>query len=153
MAASSWRSKRATPTRCGRSRCRCRSTSFAGAADVDRFVAAFHAAHEAVFAIRDEASPVEIVGWTARAACRLAARSDFSLADAGRPTPCRPVRRAYFSGTGFVDAALHDFGRLAVGETLCGPAIVESPFTTIIVDPGARARRLATGSLLIEPGK
>jgi len=36
--------------------------SFEGAADVDRFIAAFHAAHEAVFAIRDEASPVEIVG-------------------------------------------------------------------------------------------
>jgi N-methylhydantoinase A len=127
--------------------------SFAGTADVDRFIAAFHAAHEAVFAIRDEASPVEIVGWTARAACRLAARSDYSLADAGPADALPAVRRAYFSGTGFVEAALHDFGRLAVGETLCGPAIVESPFTTIIVDPGAQARRLATGSLLIEPGK
>src|ERR1700730_2341706 len=31
--------------------------SFAGAADVERFLAAFHAAHEGVFAIRDEASP------------------------------------------------------------------------------------------------
>jgi len=127
--------------------------SFAGAADVDRFIAAFHAAHEAVFAIRDEASPVEIVGWTARAACRLAARSDYNLADAGPADALPAVRRAYFSGTGFVDAALHDFGRLAVDETLCGPAIVESPFTTIIIDPGAQARRLATGSLLIEPGK
>ncbi len=127
--------------------------SFAGTADVDRFIAAFHAAHEAVFAIRDEASAVEIVGWTARAACRLAARSDFSLADAGPPILSPAVRRAYFSGSGFVDAALHDFSRLTVGETLCGPAIVESPFTTIIVDPGARARRLATGSPLIEPGK
>jgi N-methylhydantoinase A len=127
--------------------------SFEGAADVDRFIAAFHAAHEAVFAIRDEASPVEIVGWTARAACRLAARSDYNLADAGPADALPAVRRAYFSGTGFVDAALHDFGRLAVDETLCGPAIVESPFTTIIIDPGAQARRLATGSLLIEPGK
>jgi len=126
---------------------------FAGADDVDRFIEAFHAAHEAVFAIRDEASPVEIVGWTARAACRLAGRSGYSLADAGPSHALPPTRRAYFSGPGFVEAALHDFGRLAVGETVCGPAIVESPFTTVIVDPGARARRLKSGSLLIEPGK
>lgn len=126
---------------------------FADENDVARFVEDFHAAHEAVFAIRDEQSPAEIVGWTVRAACRLSSRSTFDLAPGGRPSGLPPARRAYFGGTGFVDAALHDFNRLACGQSIAGPAIIESPFTTIVVDPGAQARKLASGSLLIDPGR
>jgi len=126
---------------------------FADEADVARFVDAFHAAHEAVFAIRDQHSPVEIVGWTVRAACRLSGRSDLGLAGGGPGYALPPTRRAYFGGTGFVEATLHDFDRLTAGQSVAGPAIVESPFTTIVIDPGAGARKLASGSLLIEPGR
>ncbi len=125
---------------------------FAGEGDVARFVEAFHAAHEAVFAIRDQQSPVEIVGWTVRASCRLSSRSTFDLAGRDAADDLPMARRAYFGGTGFVEASLHDFERLTTGQSIEGPAIVESPFTTIVVDPGARARKLASGSLLIEPG-
>lgn len=124
---------------------------FADEGDVARFVEAFHAAHEAVFAIRDERSPVEIVGWAVRASCRLSGRSTFKLAPAGRSVDLPRTRRAYFGGTGFVDAALYDFERLVPGQSIEGPAIVDSPFTTIVVDPGARARKLPSGSLMIEP--
>ena len=117
-----------------------------------RCVEAFHAAHEAVFAIRDQQSPVEIVGWTVRASCRLSSRSTFDLAGRDAADDLPMARRAYFGGTGFVEASLHDFERLTTGQSIEGPAIVESPFTTIVVDPGARARKLASGSLLIEPG-
>jgi N-methylhydantoinase A len=119
--------------------------------DVLRLVDAFHAAHEAVFAIRDLQSPVEIVGWTVRASCRLSRRARFDLAQTGRSCDLPSFRRAYFEGAGFVEVPLHDFERLPVDLRVEGPAIVESPFTTIIVDPGARARKLASGSLLIEP--
>jgi N-methylhydantoinase A len=34
-------------------------------------------------------------------------------------------------------------------ETVTGPAIVESSFTTIVVDPGATARRTAGGGLTV----
>lgn len=126
---------------------------FADQGDVTRLVETFHATHEAVFAIRDERSPVEIVGWTVRASCRLSRRSTFDLAPTGRPYDLPPTRRAYFGGAGFVDAPLYDFDRLTAGHSLDGPAIVESPVTTIVVDPGARARKLPSGSLLIEPGR
>ncbi|SJZ30788.1 N-methylhydantoinase A [Enhydrobacter aerosaccus] len=125
---------------------------FEDQADIERFVELFHATHESVFAIRDPQSPVEIVGWTVRAACRLSAASGFSLAGSPRNGGLPATRRAYF-GHGFVDASLYDFGTLVDGQSIAGPAIVESPFTTIVVDPGATARKLASGSLLIEPGR
>jgi N-methylhydantoinase A len=37
------------------------------------------------------------------------------------------------------------------GETVDGPAIIESSFTTVVIDPGAKAERRPSGSLLITP--
>jgi N-methylhydantoinase A len=34
---------------------------------------------------------------------------------------------------------------------LAGPAIVESPFTTVVIDPGAEAVRRGSGTLVITP--
>jgi N-methylhydantoinase A len=48
--------------------------------------------------------------------------------------------------------AVRQFERLDVGETVAGPAIVESPVTTVVLDPGASAVRTAAGSLAIDPG-
>jgi len=41
---------------------------------------------------------------------------------------------------------------LAAGEEVEGPAVVESAFTTVVIDPLASAKRLASGSLFISPG-
>jgi N-methylhydantoinase A len=45
-------------------------------------------------------------------------------------------RRAWFDG-GYVDTPVYDEGRLGAGDRLDGPAIVEAPFTTVILPPGA----------------
>ena len=127
-----------------------RGARFVDRADVDGFVSDFHAAHEAVFAIRDEASAVEVIGWAARASCRLTAETRLRLKPtAGTALP--PSRPVYFRDAGMVDAALRDFESITAGETLQGPAVVESPFTTVVVDPGASVRKLVSGSLLITP--
>ena len=39
------------------------------------------------------------------------------------------------------------------GEVIEGPAIVESSFTTVVVNPGAAAVRQHSGSLSIDPGR
>ena len=75
-----------------------------------------------------------------------------TLVAADVTTEIEGTRKVYFSGIGFVDAAVHRFETLPVGETLAGPAIVESPFTTVVIDPGATAERRASGSLSIDPG-
>ena len=37
------------------------------------------------------------------------------------------------------------------GQVLAGPAIVESPVTTVVLDPGSSTVRTPSGSLLIDP--
>jgi N-methylhydantoinase A len=116
-------------------------------ADVARLCDSFHAAHERVFAISDPTSPVEFVGWRARARCRVG-RTDLPPAQLGEPGP-RATRRAYFPASGMVDAAIVRFEGMAAGDTVEGPAIVESATTTVVLDPGAAAERTASGSLSI----
>jgi len=69
-------------------------------------------------------------------------------ASAGRE---RWSRRAYFPSTGVVDAAVRRFGAMAAGERLAGPSIVESSFTTVVIDPGATVERTTLGNLSIAP--
>ena len=125
-----------------------RAPRFAGAADVAALVADFHAAHQDVFAVSDPHSPIEAVGWSAEVRCRVASADPGRLAagDGRRALPSRRVRFA----AGWCDAPVHRFESLPDGAEIAGPAMVESGFTSIVLDPGARAVRDALGSLIIE---
>lgn len=108
----------------------------------------FHEAHLEVFAINDPDSPVEFVSWGARARCRVRKSGDLDiLSVAGVET--RPCRQLFFSSTGYVSAPVYALGSLDIGSTVSGPAIVESPVTTIVVDPDAHGVKTANGSILI----
>jgi N-methylhydantoinase A/oxoprolinase/acetone carboxylase beta subunit len=50
-------------------------------------------------------------------------------------------RQAYFTAPerGFKETAIYDYDRLRAGNRLSGPAIIETPFTTVVVPPHARA--------------
>jgi N-methylhydantoinase A len=50
-----------------------------------------------------------------------------------------------------VEAAVRHFEDLKPGAVLKGPAIVESSFTTVVINPGAAATATETGSLSIQP--
>jgi len=121
-----------------------RVAGFGGPEDVDALVADFHAAHHELFEISDPNSGIELVTWRARVGCRLRHGGGDRLV-AGTPGVDLDERRqVYFADHGWVEAAVRRFE--AVGETspLEGPAIVESSFTTVVIDPGARARRSAS---------
>jgi N-methylhydantoinase A len=119
--------------------------------DADRIRSDFHALHEEVFAISDPGSEVELVGWRARVRCPVGRGEAGRLAWDGAPRPGASARTVYFAGAGTVDAAVVSFDELEPGRVLAGPAIVESPWTTIVVDPGATVERTASGSLAIQP--
>ncbi len=125
-----------------------RTPRFAGEAEVAALVADFHAAHQDVFAVSDPHSPIEAVGWTAEVRCRVASADPGRLAvdDGHAELPSRRVRFA----SGWCDAPVHRFETLPDGAVIFGPAMVESGFTSIVLDPGTRAVRDALGSLLIE---
>jgi N-methylhydantoinase A len=48
-------------------------------------------------------------------------------------------RPAYF-GDGFVDTPIYDGPQLAVGVEIEGPALIEEPFTVVVLGPGYRSR-------------
>ncbi len=107
--------------------------------------------HKEVFAINDPESAVEVVGWRARVRCRLQTRTSRSAHAATQPTPANRFRPAYFSDLGLTRARLQSLEALMPGEILEGPAIIESPFTMIILNLGASAERVRSGSVSILP--
>ncbi len=129
-----------------------RQPRFTSDADVAALVEDFHRVHEDIFAINDPRSGIEVVGWTASVKCRLRESESASLAEREFRTSVDGTRQVYFAETGHVDATVRRFEAMKVGETLAGPAIIESPFTTVVVNPGATAERRASGSVSIDPG-
>jgi N-methylhydantoinase A len=122
-----------------------------GPADLAALVDAFHRAHRDLFEIDDPDSAVEIVGWHARVRCRLSGGEPATLAARRQAGAGAGRREVYFPGTGRTQATVRRFETMAAEEELSGPAIVESSFTTVVLDPGATARRAASGSLVITP--
>ncbi|MGA7867467.1 MAG: hypothetical protein WCA23_26345, partial [Stellaceae bacterium] len=60
-------------------------------------------------------------------------------------------RQVRFNG-GWFDTWLFDRASLGSGARLTGPAIVEQPDTTVVIDPGATAVVDGLGNLVISVG-
>ncbi|WP_075214004.1 hydantoinase/oxoprolinase family protein [Mongoliimonas terrestris] len=125
------------------------------AADLDapdvvaRLVAAFHARHQDLFSFRDDGDDVEIMTWRAVARCRVAEESRAHLAPRPGHGPGVTRRTMTFRETGPVDAHAHRWDDLAPGEAVAGPAVIESSFTSVVINPGATAVRTPSGQLVI----
>jgi N-methylhydantoinase A len=130
------------------------SPKFVSDADVERLVEDFHAAHEAMFAVRDPDSDVEIIHWHARVRCQLLTaefgKVETSNVSTKKPVRSDAIRRVCIAGIGAVKAQVFDFSSLETDQVYSGPAVVESPFTSIVIDPEVRFERSAAGSLLIK---
>jgi N-methylhydantoinase A len=50
-----------------------------------------------------------------------------------------------------VKARVESFETMKRNVSLRGPAIIESPFTTVVIDPGAKVVRKKSGTLVITP--
>jgi N-methylhydantoinase A len=59
--------------------------------------------------------------------------------------------RAAFWGTDWVDTAVYDGTVLAPGAEVAGPALVEEPFTVVVVPPDAVARLDPLGNYVVTP--
>jgi N-methylhydantoinase A len=112
---------------------------------------AFHREHERIFAFRDEGSMVEAIAWRAQVSCTLAKPAKLRLADRGDTNVVTAKRGVYFTATGWSQVPIHGFAALPTDEELLGPAIVESPFTSVVINPGAAFRRSKEGNLVVTP--
>jgi N-methylhydantoinase A len=125
---------------------------FAEPEDVIAFCDHFRARHEEIYAVRDERSPVYILGLRARVVSRT--DEELDLRSTGPPdgAPARSVRQRamHFASAGQVTAPVVELRHMGSDDRISGPAVVEAEFTTIVVEPDMTARRLPSGSLLIE---
>ncbi|MHB8689192.1 MAG: hydantoinase/oxoprolinase family protein [Candidatus Dormibacteraceae bacterium] len=128
-----------------------RQAAFGQAEDVEHLRGDFHALHKSIFAVDDPGSPVEIVGFRARARCHLQERKPMRATSAKKvaENQRRDSRSAYFPRLGRLDVPVRHLDAFRPGERLTGPLIIESRVTTVVIDPEATVERLETGSLLI----
>lgn len=123
---------------------------FESDADVAAFRAAFDAMHEQLFTIRDEASAVELIGLRVRVRCTARPDAAFRLVPDREEDGAERKRRVYFAGQGWVETPVLRWDAIPADRDFAGPALIESPFTTVVVDPPARFRRSAAGAILVE---
>lgn len=123
---------------------------FASDEDVEALAEAFHRQHAQLFGISEQGSIVEVVTWRARVRARLRGSNGRRVAAAGSARRPRAARSVFLQAGGWVEAPVVDFDALADDQSLVGPAIVESSFTTIVVDAGTRARKTEAGTLVID---
>lgn len=125
--------------------------AMATAEGVQAFRAAFDAMHEQIFAVRDESSDVEIIGMRATVRCDVRPHTDFRLAAPDSAGLHSATRQIYFHGNGRIETPILRLETMEMDVEHQGPAIIESPFTTIVVDPAARFLRSSAGSIVIKP--
>jgi N-methylhydantoinase A len=121
-------------------------------AELDAFAETFNRKHEDVFTFRDPGSPIECVTWIARVRCKLRQNEIGRIVVEGDGREHMGRRRVYFSKGGWMEAELYRLEAIKPDLKHEGPAIVESPFTTVVIDPACSFRLTQGGSLVIDPG-
>lgn len=114
-------------------------------------LANFHDNHRAALGYSDPNYPTEIVRLHLTGTAKLpkpSLKSGIRDATGDVWRALKGTRQAYFSGYGFVQTNVFDGDRLAVGDELKGPCIIEERFTTFVLPPGASTQVDAGGNYL-----
>lgn len=135
--------------------------TFHEASDVQSLVNRFHAEHESVFAVADRTAGIEMLTWNARVNCRLHVDHPVQARSQEATLGRIATRRGVSFGAGErLDTPVLRVESLTCGKRVQGPAIIESGFTTVVIEPYADAEVLADGGLLValrqdrhEPGR
>jgi N-methylhydantoinase A len=122
-------------------------------AAVLRLVEAFHRAHERVFAVREDGQLVECVQWKVRVTGFLARPPLRERPASGAAAPVAGHRPAFFAEPGCLDTPVYRGPALTPGMTIQGPAIIEEPTTTVVLDPASAARVTGYDNYLLTIGR
>ncbi len=126
-----------------------------GEASRRRLDSAFESAYREKFGLTPPDVPVEFIN------IRVAVRAPVAggdviareLAARAGGSAVKGTRPAYFAERrGFVETTVYDRYRLAAGDEIDGPAVVEEEGSTLVVGPGARARVAPSGNILMTLG-
>ena len=112
----------------------------------ERMVAAFLAAHEALFGFRPDTGNIVAEMMTVEAIGRTGATA--RLGDAEASDAQTGSARMWVEG-GFADVPTYDRTRIGKGLRIDGPAIVNEPTATTVVETGWQAECIAGGALVL----
>ena len=129
----------------------------AGEASRTRLTAAFETAYREKFALTPPDVPIEFIN------IRVAVRAPVSEtavaesgeglarhADGATGPAVKGARRVYFrESSDFVETTVYDRARLAPGDEVRGPAVVEEEGSTLVIGPGGSARVARSGNLVV----
>ncbi len=119
--------------------------------DIATLRAAFDAQSRRLYGFDRPQTPIEMITWRLHAVAHLP-RPDLNWkATTAAEVSSRKVR-AFFEGHGQVETTVYDGTTLPFGAEIAGPAIIEEPTTTIVVDPGMTGRLSATGNYVFNFG-
>jgi N-methylhydantoinase A len=101
----------------------------------------FHELHERLYKFKKPEQPTEIVSLRldmvgVRDPVRLTSQP---FEDEDAQPALKGMRRAYFGSHGFLDARIYDGERVRPGNLITGPAIIEEPNTSIVLQVGQEA--------------
>jgi N-methylhydantoinase A len=103
----------------------------------------FRAAYARVFSTSQLDQPLEIVNWKVEASVRRPAIDALRLARTGESGETAAARKgerdAYFADVGYVACPVYDRYRLAPGDRIEGPALVEERESTVVIDAACHA--------------
>jgi N-methylhydantoinase A len=116
--------------------------------DVAAVVEAFHQENEAARLIEARSQEPMVRGVRLHAAGLVDAPVPVVLEPGPVPDPAG--HRRVHTGDGWHEAPVYDGEQLRPGPSLAGPALVQWPFTTLLLRPDEVATTLATGDVLVE---
>jgi N-methylhydantoinase A len=115
-----------------------------------KLTAAFETAYREKFALTPPDVPVEFINIRVAVRAPVAGAEVTAHGQAGAGGAVKGVRRAYFPARRqFEETTVYDRARLAPGDTLRGPAVVEEDGSTLVMGPGATARVAASGNIVV----
>ena len=129
-----------------------RTRNFSSTEEVDQLCDDFHTLHHDMFAVDDRQANIELIMWRARVSCELGRSRELKMKIKTGAT-ISAHRQVYFRGLGFTECPVIGAADVCAERPVAGPAIVESSFTTVVIEPKALVRRSASGGLMIEVGR
>lgn len=114
---------------------------------IEGIKAAFHQLHKQLFTYDEPDSLIEIVNIEATVFGKTELLSPAQLPAGGHAAGAIKIRRPMIFGgnSAAIETPVYDGTRLGAGDVVDGPAMIEEPTTTIVVQPSWQARLDATG--------
>jgi N-methylhydantoinase A len=120
---------------------------------IARLVELFHEKHRSLYGHVSREADVELMTLTVTAIGPMARgpTPEISAGDRNPSLAYKGTRPVYFEESGgYVDCATYERSRLAAGNLVAGPAIIEQMDTTIVLPPGETARVDGYGTLIVD---